>query len=321
MTDTTAEGRSVAELIRSRDGAALERKFTPDMAAAVPIGPLQQLLDDTITKDSPLGDRVKESTDTANGFATYTAEHVWRRGQDLAIVIAFVKDGGKIAGLNLKVVPADALPPDPHAGYRLKAHLRLPFEPGNTWTVVWGGDTRALNYHVDYPDQRHAYDILIARNGVTHDGDGTQLDQYYAWGKRVTAPASGAVIEVVDDLPDNKPGIRDPLHAAGNHVELDLGNHEYAMLAHMQRGSIRVKPGDRVAPGQWLGLCGNSGNTSEPHVHFHVQDASPLFKPGVYGLPATFRDFVLNGKPVAEGAPIRGDKIAADPAAGVQVQP
>jgi len=311
-SDIKPAGRAVAELIRSRDGAALERKFTPQMAAAVPIGPLQQLLNDTITTDNPLGARIKESIDRTNGLVTYTAEHAWRQGQDLAIIVNFVPgSGGKITGLRLKVVPAGELLPDPHAGYQLKAHLRLPFEPGNTWFVFWGGDTRALNYHVDYPDQRHAYDILIMRDGSSHDGDGTKLDQYYAWGKHIVAPADGTIIETENGLPDNPIGVMDPSHAAGNHVVIDLGNGEYAMIAHMQHGSIQVKRGDRVATGQWLGLCGNSGNTSEPHIHIHVQDKPQLFKPGVHGLPVEFRDFVRNGKTIEIGSPVKGDEIAA----------
>ena len=65
---------------------------------------------------------------------------------------------------------------------------------------------------------------------------------------------------------------------AGNHVVLDLGNGEYALLAHLQRGSVRVEAGDRVRAGDVLGLTGNSGNSSEPHLHFHVQD-----RPGLFG--------------------------------------
>jgi len=306
-------GRAVAELVRARDGAALEQKFTPEMAAAVPLDSLQKLLDETITADSPLGARVKETSDTSHGFAHYEAEHAWRQGQDLAIIVDFAKGDGKIAGLRLKTVPAGEPGPDPYGGYRMKAHLRLPFEPGTTWFVVWGGDTRAQNYHVDYPDQRHAFDILVKQVGSSHAGDGTHLTDYYAYGKRLLSPAAGTVVEVENGLPDNPIGVTDPNHATGNHVLLDLGHGEYLLMAHMQPGSIRVKAGDHVKSGQWIGLCGNSGNTSEPHLHIHVQDKPGVLKPGVYGLPATFYGYIDNGQPVTKGAPVRGDEIAAGP--------
>ena len=128
------------------------------------------------------------------------------------------------------------------------------------------------------PDQRHAWDILVWRNGGTHRGDGKRLTDYWAFGRPILAPAPARVIEAVDGLPDNVPGHMDPQHAAGNHVVLDLGHGEYALIAHLRHGSVAVKVGDRVRTGQLLGRCGNSGNTSEPHVHFHVQDGPTLFR-------------------------------------------
>ena len=312
-SEVVTQGRAVAELVRTRNGAALEQRFTPEMAAAVPLAAIQKLLDETITPNSPLGARMKETSDASGAFAHYEAEHAWRQGQDLAIIIDFEKTAGKIAGLHLKTVPAGELAPDPHRDYRMTAHLRLPFEPGATWFVVWGGDTRAQNYHVDYPDQRHAYDILIKRDGSSHAGDGSRLSDYYAYGKRLLAPAAGTIVEAENGLPDNPIGVMDPNHATGNHVLLDLGHGEYLLMAHMQPGSVRVKAGDHLKAGQWIGLCGNSGNSSEPHLHIHVQDKPGVLKPGVYGLPATFYGYIDNGQPVAKGAPVRGDEIAAGP--------
>src|SRR3546814_4096128 len=67
---------------------------------------------------------------------------------------------------------------------------------------------------------------------------------------------------------------------------LDLGHGEYAMLAHLRRGSVAVEAGQQVAAGDELGRCGNSGNTSEPPLHLHLQDA-PKFGEG-NGLPVFF---------------------------------
>src|SRR5262245_29576688 len=97
-----------------------------------------------------------------------------------------------------------------------------------------------------------------------------------------------------------------PEAQGGNLVILSLRNGHYAFYAHLQPGSLRVKPGDRVRRGQVLGLLGNSGNSDAPHLHFHVCDAnSPL---GCEGLPYVLKTFevlgtvesvddVLGGKP------------------------
>ena len=67
--------------------------------------------------------------------------------------------------------------------------------------------------------------------------------------------------------------------------------------------------GDRVKPGQFLGSCGNSGNTSEPHIHYHLQDR-PGFDPAhAEGLPAQFRSYLADGKPVERGEPVKGQVI------------
>jgi murein DD-endopeptidase MepM/ murein hydrolase activator NlpD len=80
----------------------------------------------------------------------------------------------------------------------------------------------------------------------------------------------------------------------GNHVILDLGQGRYAFYAHLQPGSLRVKAGDKVRRGQVVGLVGNSGNSTEPHLHFHISDAnSPL---GSDGLPYLLPAFEVQGK-------------------------
>ncbi|MFF4505463.1 M23 family metallopeptidase [Streptomyces sp. NPDC001401] len=73
----------------------------------------------------------------------------------------------------------------------------------------------------------------------------------------------------------------------GNHVVLDLGDGTYALYAHLKRGSLAVRPGDRVRTGQLLGRCGNSGNSTEPHVHFQLMDSADLNC--AHGTPFTWR--------------------------------
>jgi len=91
----------------------------------------------------------------------------------------------------------------------------------------------------------------------------------------------------------------------GNHIVLDLGGGTYAMYAHVQHGSLAVRAGDRVVAGQQLGRCGNSGNSSEPHVHFQLMDGPD--PDTARGIPFRWRDIGVprNGEPftVAESAP------------------
>src|SRR4029079_7984120 len=88
--------------------------------------------------------------------------------------------------------------------------------------------------------------------------------------------------------------------AAGHHVVVDIGAGGFAFYAHMQPGSVRVKVGDKVKPGQVLGLLGNSGNTNTPHLHFHVMDGpSPLLS---NGLPYVFTSFTWHGRITDEQA-------------------
>jgi len=90
----------------------------------------------------------------------------------------------------------------------------------------------------------------------------------------------------------------------GNHIVIDMGDHRYAMYAHLQRHSAMVRPGDRVVAGQQIARCGNSGNSTEPHLHFQIMDRSrPTF---AAGLP-----FEFDGAP-----PPRTGELLADPEAG-----
>ena len=197
--------------------------------------------------------------------------------------------------------------PSKYLDYQTKTPLRLPFE--GEWTVFNGGRTLDRNHHAAVRNQRFALDLAVAKEGKTHGGDGAKIEEYYCWGLRLLAPAAGTVVAVENSLLDNSMGTTDREHPAGNHVILDHGNGEYSFLAHMQRGSVAVTPGDRVTAGQLLGLVGNSGNTSEPHLHYHLQDA-PTF-PDAEGMPAVFLDYFADGALVERGEPEKGQRIRA----------
>jgi hypothetical protein len=152
-----------------------------------------------------------------------------------------------------------------------------------------------------YIAQRFAIDWvkLDARN-KTFTGDSLKNSSYYAYGNNALAVADGIVTEVKDSIPENVPGLNSravPITletVGGNHVILDIGGGHYAFYAHLQPHSIRVRLGDHVKRGQVLGLVGNSGNSTEPHLHFHMSDASsPL---GSEGIPYAFETLYVIGQ-------------------------
>jgi murein DD-endopeptidase MepM/ murein hydrolase activator NlpD len=148
---------------------------------------------------------------------------------------------------------------------------------------------------------------VIRRNGSTHKGDGKRNEDYFCFDEPLLAPADGAIVESVDGIPDNVPGVMNARQIYGNHVVIDFGNGEYGVMCHFKNGSVRVKVGDRVKSGQIVGLCGNSGNSSEPHLHFHLQDGKKLG--AAIGLPAPFSGYMADGKMLRLGVPVRGQLI------------
>jgi hypothetical protein len=141
------------------------------------------------------------------------------------------------------------------------------------------------------PVETFAMDLVQLRtDGRVFSGPVDQLSSYQYYGTGVYCAGAGVVVEVVRDLPDEKPGAS-PANgsaetAAGNHVIVEMEGRRYAMYAHLAPHSIPVQVGDSVSTGQILGKLGNSGNTSTPHLHFQVMDQpSPL---GARALPFVF---------------------------------
>ena len=141
------------------------------------------------------------------------------------------------------------------------------------WFVFWGGTNEFLNYHYAYESQRYAYDLIVMKGDQTYKDDAMLNENYYAFNQEVVAPADGSVIKVVNHITDNVPGEIDDTQPAGNYIILEHPNKEYSLLAHFKQYSIIVKEGDIVKQGQVVGYCGNSGNSSEAHIHFQVMDS------------------------------------------------
>ena len=149
--------------------------------------------------------------------------------------------------------------------------LGLPFR--GTWHVFWGGDKPEDNHHLDHPSQRRAADlVMVGEDGKTHTGTGETNSDYLAYGRDILAVAPGKVITVVDGVPDNVPGEMNPYMTTGNVVIIEHAGGAHSAYAHLIPGSPGVKVGDVVKRGQVIGRCGNSGNSSETHLHFQLQD-------------------------------------------------
>ena len=138
----------------------------------------------------------------------------------------------------------------------------------------------------------------------THAGDGKALD-YYCYGAPLLAPAAAPWCGSRPQ-PDQAIGTTNAATPIGNGVVIDHGNGEFSLLAHMQPKSLKVKKGDRVKAGQALGKCGNSGNTSEPHLHYHLQNGPEM--PEAEGLPAFFNGLVVDGSPVERAEIVKGQR-------------
>lgn len=194
------------------------------------------------------------------------------------------------------------------------------------WLVGHGGHAELVNYHHVTSTQRDALDILQARDGRTHQPGNKALTSYYIYGKPVLAPADGTVTFVQDGRPDQQIGSRDSHFQSGNNIVIDIGGGRFLEMAHLSPGSIQVKVGDHVTVGQQIAKVGNSGNTSEPHLHIQAQtvgtgvgDVATMDIPTVlrtlHTYPLIFTDVVLTRRE-RESRP-----AAADPRRGDTVRP
>jgi len=202
--------------------------------------------------------------------------------------------------------------PDIPAPEKNETKLSLPFK--YRWLVFWGGDTKELNMHHDVPNQKFAFDFIgVNKDGEMHRDDGKANKDYFAFGREVLAPADGVVTDAIDGVRDNVPGSMNPYSALGNAVFIQHREREVSVLAHLKRGSIKVKVDDEVKKGQVIALCGNSGNSSQPHLHYHLQN-TPVIQDGT-GIKCYFQRLSIidddKKKSKMNYSPIKGEIIIA----------
>ena len=144
-----------------------------------------------------------------------------------------------------------------------------------------------------------AIDWMLLHDGKSFAGDGSQREQYFAFGAEVLAVADGTVVAVQEGYAEETPlqptaHVYGPGDYGGNSVTLEIAPGIYAFYAHLQPGSITVSPGDQVTTGQLLGLLGNTGNTTAPHLHFGLlDDPDPMVGAS---LPMAFDRWTLEGR-------------------------
>jgi murein DD-endopeptidase MepM/ murein hydrolase activator NlpD len=182
---------------------------------------------------------------------------------------------------------------------------------------VWyaGSGASFHTHHRWAVPEEFALDIAkIGESGLTHKGDGTRFDDYYAYGADVLAAADGRVTGIANDQPEDPSAMQRPNETqeayfarlqkeqaerlakgltaiAGNYVMIDHGKNEYSLYAHLQPGSVRVHVGDQMKAGDVIGKLGSSGNSTEPHLHFQICDKpNPLM---CAGIPMNFSNVTI----------------------------
>jgi len=293
----------VMAAVSANDGGALWRLYDAKMQADFPLEATTTLVQGVFAAKGVWHKATREPgarSSTHGAWLVLADRGTWRLEIEL--------DGdGRVGGL--LVTPAGASPP-PVA--RSDVPLGLPFR--GEWFVTWGGDSVQVNHHVPVSDQRRAADLMIL--GPAHRTfrtDGRANEDYLVFGQEVLAVADGVVETVVDGVPENVPHEENHYEIYGNYVLVRHGPALYSGYMHLQPGAMRVRPGQRVKRGAVLGLVGNTGHSTEPHLHFQLQDGPDGNK--AWGVEPVFERVVVTRAGRAETVEgyelLRGDLIRA----------
>jgi hypothetical protein len=170
------------------------------------------------------------------------------------------------------------------------------------WVVLQGGDSALINHHFYAPPQRYALDLIKPEDGRLQDKHG--LEDFATFGQSVYAPIQGRIVALRDELADGLPGSWDARNPWGNHVVIEAASDIYVMLAHLQQDSLVVQLGAEVQAGQYIGRCGNSGRSTQPHLHLHAMDHENPEAKGNRGLPMRFLD-----QDTLEAQPLQANQV------------
>jgi len=291
---TFALGDSVMDLFHAGDIDAIWTMCSPDVQALVSKADLESIYDqvfETAPVDQLIGRR-----SMGVGRGMYDASTWDWQGIVLAITWGFDAEGQLSA---LSINQASDLP-EPYPDYDSSVEFAFPL--GCLVYTAWGGRDELHNYHTYYAPNAYAYDFIMWQQGGTCAEPCEANEDYWIFGQPLYAPAAGTVAEAEDGNPDMPPGEKDPPALEGNHVTIEVAPGEYLLMAHMQNGSVLVATGDTVERGQHIGNVGNSGNTTESHLHIHLQD-QVVYGAQAESMPQDFYGIMVDGEDVARGMP------------------
>lgn len=263
----TLIGKRICEEINKGDFVALEGEFTPDLQAEMPLEKLKALVMNLIEATGRIRQMGTPILKWKN-VAVIPLEFNDSTVLDMRLDLDTTKE--KLIGIYFQPHVNELPVPEKNS-----THLSLPFK--GEWAVMWGGDKKEMNPHHDIKNQRFALDFNALKGfGRSHDSSGKRNEDYFAFGKEILSPAAGRVTEVIDGVHDNNPFAPNQYSALGNCVIIRHSANEFSVLSHLKKGSTRVKAGDSVERGQVIGLCGNSGNSSEPQLEYFLTNTGNM---------------------------------------------
>jgi len=295
-SDIQTAANAIVAAYNARDYEAIVSRLAPAARALVTIEALRRFYDGLHDSAGTLTSLGKAAF-FGDGIAVYPANFE-RKTKELLIAL---DDSGMVRGLEINDKPARP---------RNRTPLTLPFT--GDWLVIWGGDTPEQNYHQSIALSRFAFDFMkVDEHGKKFKGDGARADDYFSFGQEIIAPADGIVTDVITGVADNKPGVVNNFADIGNMVMIRHATGEVSVFAHLKLGSTRVSVGQRVTRGQVLGLCGNSGNSDEPHLHYQLQDSNVPTREST--IKVFFQNLVVQGDSTGsvqkEYSPVKGDIV------------
>ncbi len=293
--DHAAMATKFMSLYNSGDYEGIFNTFDTNMKKALPKEKTLAFFNGNV---SPLG-KLKSMEFQNVGQGMHTYKSTFDKG--VFDILMNVNGNNEIAGLLLKPHKTKDLP----ILERNTTKMILPFK--EKWFVFWGGTTVEQNYHMAQEVQQYAYDLLMVDNGSSHKGDPKKNESYFVFGKDIIAPCDGRIVKVVKGVYDNIPGEMNSEDLTGNTLVLETENKEYVLFAHLKQNSIVVKEGDVVKQGQKIAECGNSGNSTEAHLHLQLQNVPDFFQ--ATGAKLFFDEIMVNDQIKKDYIPVKEDFI------------
>lgn len=250
-------GENILKELLAENYNPIYKQFSDELKSMVSLKEFEKLSKQFFSGDTSF---TLVSNSIVNDYETY----IWQNNNNEKGVIAVIDDLGVILGFQVLYLQSHLETDEQFS----EVVYDLPFD--EEWYVYWGGHNTLLNYHYEYEHIRYAYDFIKVENNYSYQGDPLNNESYFAFNEPILSPAAGKVIKVVNDIVDNVPGQFNEQNPEGNMVMIEHSHGEISLIAHFKQSSIVVEEGDIVEKGQLLGMTGNSGYSSEPHIHFQI---------------------------------------------------